>query len=173
VLLVGTFTTPSHAATQECCRRWLSLHGRRRTAVKGETRVARPALATPHQAAHRGTPQRRPRRRSRPAMVRLRFADVRMDRLRREVWRGRRPIPLSNTEFELLALLLQHPRRPVPDADILAAIWAGHPRHPNIVKVYVGYLRRKLEAWGEPRLIHTVRGVGYVLNEPPEATPGR
>jgi two-component system, OmpR family, response regulator MprA len=101
-------------------------------------------------------------------MVRLRFADVRMDRLRREVWRGRRPIRLSNTEFELLALLLQHPRRPVRDADILAAIWADHPRHSNIVKVYVGYLRRKLEACGEPRLIHTVRGVGYVLNEPPE-----
>src|SRR6266540_4105921 len=85
----------------------------------------------------------------------LRFGDVRMDRSTREVWRGERTITLTRQEFDLLALFLEHPRQVLPRS--------------NVLEVYVGYLRRKLEAEGEPRVIHTVRGVGYVLRDDPEA----
>ncbi len=100
----------------------------------------------------------------------LRFGDVRMDRSTREVWRGERTITLTRQEFDLLALFLEHPRQVLPRSTILERVWDyDFGRDSNVLEVYVGYLRRKLEAEGEPRVIHTVRGVGYVLRDDPEA----
>jgi two-component system, OmpR family, response regulator MprA len=100
----------------------------------------------------------------------LRFGDVRMDRSTREVWRSDRTISLTRQEFDLLALFLEHPRQVLPRSTILERVWDyDFGRDSNVLEVYVGYLRRKLEAEGEPRVIHTVRGVGYVLREDPEA----
>jgi two-component system, OmpR family, response regulator MprA len=96
----------------------------------------------------------------------LRFAGLRMDRSTREVWRGDRAISLTRQEFDLLTLFLEHPRQVLPRSTILERVWDyDFGRDSNVLEVYVGYLRRKLEAGGEPRLLHTVRGVGYVLKE--------
>jgi two-component system, OmpR family, response regulator MprA len=96
----------------------------------------------------------------------LRFADLRMDRSTREVWRGDRTISLTRQEFDLLALFLEHPRQVLTRSTILERVWDyDFGRDSNVLEVYVGYLRRKLESGGEPRVIHTVRGVGYVLRE--------
>jgi two-component system response regulator MprA len=96
----------------------------------------------------------------------LRFADLRMDRSTREVWRGDRAISLTRQEFDLLALFLEHPRQVLPRSTILERVWDyDFGRDSNVLEVYVGYLRRKLEAGSESRLLHTVRGVGYVLKE--------
>jgi len=96
------------------------------------------------------------------------FADLSLDPDTREVRRGERPISLTRTEFSLLELLLAHPRRVLTRAQILEQVWGyDFPTSGNALEVYVGYLRRKTEAEGEPRLIHTVRGVGYVLRESP------
>jgi two-component system response regulator MprA len=96
----------------------------------------------------------------------LGLADLRMDLATRVVRRGARPITLSRTEFALLRLLLQHQRRVLTRHQILEEVWGYDPGpRSNSLEVYVGYLRRKLEADGEPRLLHTVRGVGYVLRE--------
>jgi two-component system, OmpR family, response regulator MprA len=96
----------------------------------------------------------------------LRFADLRMDRSTREVWRGDRAISLTRQEFDLLALFLEHPRQVLPRSTILERVWDyDFGRDSNVLEVYVGYLRRKLEAGNESRLLHTVRGVGYVLKE--------
>ncbi len=83
------------------------------------------------------------------------------------VRRGRRPIELTRTEFLLLELFLRHPRQVLTRSQIFERVW-GYDFGPasNSLEVYVGYLRRKLEADGEPRLLQTVRGVGYVLREP-------
>ncbi|MBC3190003.1 response regulator transcription factor [Pseudonocardia sp. C8] len=98
----------------------------------------------------------------------LTFADLSLDPETREVSRGGRPISLTRTEFSLLELLLAHPRRVLTRAQILEQVWGyDFPTSGNALEVYVGYLRRKTEAEGEPRLIHTVRGVGYVLRESP------
>ena len=98
----------------------------------------------------------------------LEFADLSLDPDTREVRRGERPISLTRTEFSLLELLLAHPRRVLTRAQILEQVWGyDFPTTGNALEVYVGYLRRKTEADGEPRLIHTVRGVGYVLRETP------
>src|SRR6266542_1653900 len=86
----------------------------------------------------------------------LRFGDLRMDRSTHEVWRGDRSISLTRQEFDLLSLFLER----VWDYDF--------GRDSNVLEVYVGYLRRKLETEGEPRVIHTVRGVGFVLREDPD-----
>jgi two-component system, OmpR family, response regulator MprA len=100
----------------------------------------------------------------------LRFGDLRMDRSTREVWRGERTMSLTRQEFDLLALFLEHPRQVLPRSTILERVWDyDFGRDSNVLEVYVGYLRRKLEAESEPRLIHTVRGVGYVLREDPDA----
>jgi two-component system response regulator MprA len=97
----------------------------------------------------------------------LNFADLEMDTSAYEVRRGERPIKLTRTEFSLLRLLLEHPRQVLPRSLILERVWGyDFGRSSNSLEVYVGYLRRKLEADGEPRLVHTVRGVGYVLREP-------
>jgi two-component system response regulator MprA len=82
------------------------------------------------------------------------------------VTRGGRPITLTRTEFALLELFLCHPRQVLTRSRILQEVWGyDFPTSGNALEVYVGYLRRKTEADGEPRLIHTVRGVGYTLRE--------
>jgi len=94
----------------------------------------------------------------------LRFADLTLDAGAHEARRGSRPIELTRTEFLLLELFMLNPRRVLSRSLIHERVW-GYDFGPasNSLGVYVGYLRRKLEAEGEPRLIHTVRGVGYVL----------
>jgi two-component system response regulator MprA len=96
----------------------------------------------------------------------LTFADLTMDVASRDVSRGGRPIELTRTEFTLLEMFLRRPRRVLDRSFILEEVWGyDFPTSANSLEVYVGYLRRKTEADGEPRLIHTVRGVGYVLKE--------
>ena len=97
----------------------------------------------------------------------LRFADLVLDPASHEVARGERRIELSRTEFNLLALFLAHPRQVLTRGQIFERVWGyDFGAGSNALGVYVGYLRRKTEAGGEPRLLHTVRGVGYVLKEP-------
>ena len=96
----------------------------------------------------------------------LTFADLTMDVASRDVARGGRPIELTRTEFTLLEMFLRRPRRVLDRSFILEEVWGyDFPTSANSLEVYVGYLRRKTEAEGEPRLIQTVRGVGYVLKE--------
>lgn len=96
------------------------------------------------------------------------FADLTLDPATREVHRGKRAISLTRTEFALLEMLIANPRRVLTRSRILEEVWGfDFPTSGNALEVYVGYLRRKTEAEGEPRLIHTVRGVGYVLRETP------
>ncbi len=98
----------------------------------------------------------------------LRFADLTLDPATREVTRGDRPISLTRTEFSLMEMLMANPRRVLTRSRILEEVWGyDFPTSGNALEVYVGYLRRKTEAGGESRLIHTVRGVGYVLRETP------
>ena len=96
----------------------------------------------------------------------LRFADLELDPVSHQVKRGERPIELTRTEFSLLELFLLHPRQVLTRPVIFDRVW-GYDFGPgsNSLEVYVSYLRRKTEAGGEPRLLHTVRGVGYVLRE--------
>jgi two-component system, OmpR family, response regulator MprA len=97
----------------------------------------------------------------------LRFADLELDPGTREVRRGDRHIELTRTEFSLLELFLQNPRQVLTRSVIFERVWGyDFGFGSNSLDVYVGYLRRKTEAAGEPRLIHTVRGVGYALREP-------
>ena len=97
----------------------------------------------------------------------LRFADLSLDVVTWEARRGERILePLSPTEFELLRFFLRHPRQVLRREQFLDEVWGyDFGGEANVLEVYVGYLRRKLEAGGETRLIHTVRGVGYVLRE--------
>jgi two-component system response regulator MprA len=97
----------------------------------------------------------------------LRFIDLVLDPVAYEVRRGDRSIELTRTEFLLLELFLRNPRQVLTRSLIFDRVW-GYDFGPasNSLEVYVGYLRRKTEAAGEPRLIHTVRGVGYALREP-------
>jgi two-component system response regulator MprA len=98
----------------------------------------------------------------------LSFADLVLDESTREVSRGERRISLTRTEFSLLELFMRHPRQVLTRSRILEDVWGyDFPTSGNALEVYVGYLRRKTEAGGEPRLIHTVRGVGYALRETP------
>ncbi|MCP9947636.1 response regulator transcription factor [Actinomadura madurae] len=94
----------------------------------------------------------------------LAFDDLRMDTLTREVTRAGRPVELTRTEYMLLEMFLAHPRQVLAREQILETVW-GFDFEPasNSLDVYVMYLRRKTEAGGLPRLVHTVRGVGYVL----------
>ncbi len=96
----------------------------------------------------------------------LTFADLRLDPVSYEVTRGERRIELTRTEHLLLELFLENPRRVLSRERIFESVW-DHDFGPRskALDVYIGYLRRKTEAEGEPRLIHTVRGVGYVLRE--------
>ncbi|UDY23690.1 response regulator transcription factor [Nocardioides sp. Kera G14] len=96
----------------------------------------------------------------------LAFADLSMNTTTREVRRAGRAIELTRTEFTLLEMFLRRPRRVLDRSFILEEVWGyDFPTTANSLEVYVGYLRRKTEAEGETRLIHTVRGVGYVLKE--------
>lgn len=98
----------------------------------------------------------------------MKFADLSLDPVTREVWRGERQISLTRTEFSLLEMLMANPRRVLTRSRILEEVWGyDFPTSGNALEVYIGYLRRKTEADAEPRLIHTVRGVGYVLRETP------
>jgi two-component system response regulator MprA len=94
----------------------------------------------------------------------LRFEDLELDPATHEARRGERPLVLTRTEFLLLELLMRHPRQVLTRGTIFDRVW-GYDFGPssNSLEVYVGYLRRKTEQAGEPRLIHTVRGFGYVL----------
>ena len=97
----------------------------------------------------------------------LRFEDLTLDPATREVYRGERGIELTKTEFSLLELFMRHPRQVLTRSQIFEAVWDyDFGPSSNALEVYVGYLRRKTEADGEPRLIQTVRGVGYALREP-------
>ena len=100
------------------------------------------------------------------AEERLAFGELSMDLATREVRRGDRTIELTRTEFTLLEMFLRRPRRVLERSFILEEVWGyDFPTSANSLEVYVGYLRRKTEAAGEPRLLHTVRGVGYVLKD--------
>ncbi|GAC80151.1 MULTISPECIES: response regulator transcription factor [Gordonia] len=94
------------------------------------------------------------------------FTDLTLDPVTREVTRGERQISLTRTEFALMEMLMANPKRVLTRSRILEEVWGyDFPTSGNALEVYIGYLRRKTEADGEPRLIHTVRGVGYVLRE--------
>ena len=97
----------------------------------------------------------------------LRFADLELDPGTREVTRGGEPIELTRTEFSLLELFLLNPRQVLTRSIIFERVWGyDFGFASNSLDVYIGYLRRKTEDGGKPRLIHTVRGVGYALREP-------
>ncbi|MBA2455555.1 MAG: response regulator transcription factor [Nocardioidaceae bacterium] len=96
----------------------------------------------------------------------LGFVDLTLDTATREVRRGERAVSLTRTEFALLELFMRRPRRVLERSFILEEVWGfDFPTTANSLEVYVGYVRRKIEQDGEPRLLHTVRGVGYVLRE--------
>ncbi|SDT14558.1 two component transcriptional regulator, winged helix family [Actinoplanes derwentensis] len=98
----------------------------------------------------------------------LSFADLRLDPVTREVWRGARLLRLTRTEFAILEVFLHHPRQVLSRPALFEQVWGcDFGETSNSVHVYLGYLRRKLEADGEKRLLHTVRGVGFVLREEP------
>ncbi|MEL4358824.1 MULTISPECIES: response regulator transcription factor [unclassified Luteococcus] len=111
-------------------------------------------------------------RRSRPENDKgsetLVFDDLILDTQTREVSRGGRKISLTRTEFALLQVFMEHPRRVLERGWLLNEVWGfDFPTTANSLEVYIGYLRRKTESQGESRLIHTVRGIGYVLRETP------
>ena len=106
------------------------------------------------------------RRAGSPSDQVLRFGDLVLDPVAHEVRRGDRLIEVTRTEFLLLELFLLNPRQVLSRSIIFERVW-GYDFGPssNSLEVYIGYLRRKTEAGGEPRLVHTVRGVGYILRE--------
>jgi two-component system response regulator MprA len=96
----------------------------------------------------------------------LHFRDLRLDPKTRDVYRGGRRLELSRTEYNLLELFLQHPRQVLTRTTIHERVWDYDLGATSaVLGVYIGYLRRKTEAGGEPRMLHTVRGVGYVLRD--------
>jgi len=106
------------------------------------------------------------RRAEEPAGPVLVHGDLVLDPSAREVRRGERPIELSRTEFSLLQVFLEHPRQVLTRSQLFERVWGyDFGATSNALGVYIGYLRRKTEAAGEPRLLHTVRGIGYVLRE--------
>jgi two-component system response regulator MprA len=98
----------------------------------------------------------------------LEFEDLRLDLRSHEAWRGERPLALTRTEFLLLEMFLRHPRTVLTRSAIFEHVWGyDFGSSSNSLGVYMGYLRRKTEVGDEPRLLHTVRGVGYVLRAAP------
>ena len=96
----------------------------------------------------------------------LAYADLELNPSTRETRRGARSFDLTPTEFALLECLMRHPRQVMLRHQILDQVWGyDFGGDDNVLEVYIGYVRRKTEAGGEPRLIQTVRGVGYVLRE--------
>ncbi len=109
------------------------------------------------------------RRTDPPGTETLRFADLMLDTGTHTARRGNREIDLTTTEYELLLQFLRHPRQVLAKEQLLDKVWGyDFEGNYNILEVYVRYLRTKLEANGEARLIHTVRGAGYLLREPRE-----
>ena len=104
-------------------------------------------------------------RRTPPPASILQFADLTMEVATGNVRRGHRVISLTAREFALLAHFLRHPRQVLTRDQLLASVWADEDTDDNVVAVYVGYLRDKLDGDGAPRLIQTVRGFGYSLRE--------
>lgn len=101
-----------------------------------------------------------------PVESKLSFEDLELDADTREVSRGGRAISLTRTEFALLHLLMKNPRKVLSRSKILEEVWGyDFPTSGNALEVYIGYLRKKTEGESDSRLIHTVRGVGYVLRE--------
>ncbi|GAF26878.1 Response regulator MprA [Moorella thermoacetica] len=107
------------------------------------------------------------RRRSRETEAEvLQFSDLTLNTSTREGFRGQRSFSLTAKEYELLLYFLQNPHRVLTRDELMTRIWGyDFSGESNVLEVYIGYLRAKLEAGGEPRLIQTVRGVGYVLKE--------
>ncbi len=106
------------------------------------------------------------RRRAAAEAETLQFADLRMDVATREVWRGERRIDLTAKEFDVLELFMRHPRQVLTRDILYERAWGyDFAGESNIIEVYVRYIRAKLEQEGEARLLHTMRGVGYVLRE--------
>lgn len=106
------------------------------------------------------------RRRLSEASRVLEFADLRLDLATREVTRSGQVIELTNKEYELLALFMANPRRVLTRQEIMDRVWGyDYSGESNVLEVYIGYLRAKLEAEGKKRLLYTVRGVGYALRE--------
>jgi len=106
----------------------------------------------------------------RPAVVAsdapLTYAGLSLNPVTRETQRGQRPFELASKEYDLLYFLLRHPRQVLIRDQILQDVWGyDFGGEDNVLEVYIGYIRRNTEAGGEPRLIQTVRGVGYVLRE--------
>ena len=95
----------------------------------------------------------------------LRFGDLRLEPASRGAWRGDRAMELTATEYDLLQHFLRHPRQVLSREQLIDAVWKGEPESDNVVAVYIGYLRQKLELEGEPRLLHTIRGAGYALRQ--------
>ncbi|MCO6452893.1 MAG: response regulator transcription factor [Caldilineales bacterium] len=103
---------------------------------------------------------------SQPEKQIVSYADVTLDPTTHEAYRGDRPLALTVTEFNLLHLLLRHPRQALERRQIMDEVWGyDFDGNDNVLEIYIGYLRKKLEADGDPRLIQTVRGVGYALRE--------
>jgi len=103
---------------------------------------------------------------AKPENQKASYADLTLDPSTREAWRGDMAVSLTVTEFKLLHMLQRHPRQVLERRQILNEVWGyDFGGDDNVLEIYIGYLRRKLEAGGDPRLIQTVRGVGYVLRE--------
>lgn len=120
-------------------------------------------LARLRALSRRGAPEPRE---DRPEPGVLQYANLKLDTASREAFRGTRRIDLTAKEYELLALFLHHPRQVLTRDTLMEKVWGyDYAGESNVLEVYVGYLRQKLEAGGEPRLLQTVRGVGYVLKE--------
>jgi len=101
-----------------------------------------------------------------PEQKKLTYADVSLDPATREVIRGERSINLTVTEFNLLQILMRHPRQVLERSQILNEVWGyDFGGDDNVLEIYIGYLRKKMESEGDLRLIQTVRGVGYVMRE--------
>ncbi|MCW5878540.1 MAG: response regulator transcription factor [Anaerolineales bacterium] len=101
-----------------------------------------------------------------PERQAVEYADISLDPLTHQARRGQQPLNLTLTEFNLLHLLLRHPRQVLERQRILSEVWGyDFGGDDNVLEIYIGYLRKKLEAHGEPRLIQTIRGVGYCLRE--------
>jgi len=103
---------------------------------------------------------------AKPENQKVAYADVSLDPSTREARRREIELSLTVTEFNLLHMLLRHPRQVLERRQILNDVWGyDFGGDDNVLEIYIGYLRKKLEVGGGPRLIHTVRGVGYVLRE--------
>jgi len=101
-----------------------------------------------------------------PETKKVEYAGISLDPTTREVMNGDTPVSLTVTEFDLLHMFLLHPRQVLERQQIMNNVWGyDFYGNDNVLEVYIGYLRKKLEAGGRPRLIQTVRGVGYVLRE--------